>query len=245
MPSEIMIKTAKIKRPPGRAPIPAPDIQALSFDGKEPIERQVYMTLRRALISGAILPGSRISSRSIASSLGISTMPVREALKRLESDGALKSSMKSAFIVPYPTPKEFEEILQIRLQLEVMLAREAVPRISEAQIDKVEWLQDRMAQSKSWRQVLNYNQQMHFTIYDAADMPYALAIVENIWVRSGPILQIMYDSQGSVSSFEHHYEIIEGLRKRDPDMVEKAVVLDLAEAAEVIRAKLPEEGKAG
>ena len=82
----------------GRPPIPAPEIEALDSESDEPIERQIYLALRRSLMSGAILPGSRISSRSIASSLGVSAMPVREALKRLESDGAMKSSAKSCFV---------------------------------------------------------------------------------------------------------------------------------------------------
>lgn len=231
----------KKSSPPGRSRIPAPDIDPLSFDGKEPIERQVYTSLRRALMSGAMLPGSRISSRSIAAALGISTMPVREALKRLESDGALKSVMKSAFIIPFPTPTEFDEILQIRLRLEIMLAREAVVHISEEQIDEVEWLQGRMSHSRNWRQVLNYNQQMHFTIYKAAGMPYALSLVENVWVRAGSILHVIYGEQYETTPFDPHNEIIEGLRLRDPDMVERGIRRDLAEAAKVILKRLPSE----
>lgn len=221
-------------RSPGRTPIPAPDLDALSFNEKEPIERQVYTSLRRALMSGAMLPGSRISSRSIASSLGISTMPVREALKRLESDGALKSSAKSAFIIPFPTEQEFQEILQIRLRLETLLAQEAVPLITSAQIDKVEWLQDRMAQSKSWRQVLNYNQQMHFNIYSAANMPYALSLVENVWTRIGPLLHFVFDGKFETTTYLHHYSIITGLRERDAGKVDEAIRSDLLDAAAVI-----------
>lgn len=230
----------KVRRYPGRTPIPAPEIEALSFNGNEPIERQVYTSLRRALMAGAMLPGSRISSRSIAASLGVSTMPVREALKRLESDGALQSSVKSAFIIPYPTPKEFQEILQIRLRLETMLAIAAVPRITKEQIDKVEWLQDRIAQSNNWRQVLNYNQQMHFTIYDAADMPYALALVENVWTRIGPLLHVVYGGAFETTPYEHHYAMITGLRTRNSDTIEQAVRGDLIESADVIVKRLAE-----
>jgi DNA-binding GntR family transcriptional regulator len=167
-------------------------------------------------------------------------MPVREALKRLESDGSLKSSVKSGFIIPYPTPHEFEEILQIRLRLETMLAHEAVPVIAKDQIDKIEWLQDRMAQSKSWRQVLNYNQQMHFTLYSAADMPYALGLVENIWTRIGPLLHVVYGGQFETTPYEHHYQIIDGLRERQADKVEQAVRLDLIDSAGVIQGRLAE-----
>ena len=165
-------------------------------------------------------------------------MPVREALKRLESDGAMKSSAKSCFIINYPTVEEFAEILQIRLRLEIMLAREATPLVSSAEIEQVSWLQERMAQSKSWRQVLNYNCKMHFLIYRAASMPFALSLVENIWVKIGPALHVVYDEKTGTTPFDHHYTIIEGLRERDADKVERAIRSDLKEAATVISQRL-------
>jgi DNA-binding GntR family transcriptional regulator len=222
----------------GRPPIPAPEIEALDSESDEPIERQIYLALRRSLMSGAILPGSRISSRSIASSLGVSAMPVREALKRLESDGAMKSSAKSCFVINFPTVEEFAEILQIRLRLEIMLAREATPRLSDAEIEQISWLQERMAQSKSWRQVLSYNYKMHFQIYRAASMPFALSLVENIWVKIGPTLHVVYDEKTGATPFDHHYTIIEGLRERDPEKVEQAIRSDLKDAATVIKQRL-------
>ncbi|MBW8296349.1 GntR family transcriptional regulator [Sphingopyxis sp.] len=223
-----------IKTRPGRAAIPAPELDALTFCDGGPIDKQVYNTIRRAMISGAIQPGARVSSRSIAASLGVSTMPVREALKRLESDGSLESSMKSAYFVPRPSAAEYAEILEIRLKLEVLLARAAVPQIKVEDIDKIAWLQERIVQSKNWRQVLNYNQQMHFSLYAAANMPYVLALVENVWVRSGPVLHMIYESHLGTSTLDSHYAIIEGLRRRDADRVAAAIEADLSDAGNVI-----------
>src|SRR5579859_5031189 len=117
--------SAQLRKAGGRLPIPAPELELLDVDSREPMDRRVYRALRRSLMSGAILPGARVSTRSIASALGVSAMPVREALKRLESDGALRSSAQSAFIVNELSRVEFREILLIRLHLETMLAREA------------------------------------------------------------------------------------------------------------------------
>ncbi len=226
---------AGTRRIAGRPPTPAPDLEPLSAESDEPIERQVYLALRRSMMSGSILPGARISGRSIANALGVSSMPVREALKRLESDGAVSSSAKSAFIVNYPTLKEFKEILRIRLQLEMMLAREATPLISDADVGRVEWLQDRMKQSRNYAQVLGYNYKMHFLIYRAADMPYAMSLVENVWVKIGPMLHEIYsDKKTTAALFDHHNTIVAGLKQRDPDSVALAVRADLEDAAAVI-----------
>lgn len=219
----------------GRPPTPAPEMDPLDSESSEPIERQVYVTLRRAMMSGALLPGARISSRSIARSLGVSSMPVREALKRLESDGAISSSQKSAFFVAYPTVAEFNELLRIRLELEVMLAREATPKISKIEIERAHWLQERMAQSRSYGQILGYNYKMHFLIYRAAEMPYALSLVENIWVKIGPILHAIYgDKKMTAILFDHHHAIVDGLRAGDAAKVESAIRADLQDAAIVI-----------
>jgi GntR family transcriptional regulator, colanic acid and biofilm gene transcriptional regulator len=219
----------------GRPPTPAPDLEALDSESSEPIERQVYMSLRRSMMSGAILPGARISSRSIASSLGVSPMPVREALKRLESDGAVAGFAKSAFVVNYPSAAQFAEILKVRLQLECMLAREAVSKITKEDIDRASWLQSRMCQSDNYLQILNYNYKMHFLIYRAAEMPFALSLVENIWVKIGPTLHAVYaDRTAPATLLPYHDMVINGLKNKDCDMVERGIQSDLEEAALVI-----------
>lgn len=228
-----------VRKLAGRPPIPAPDLEALDSESGEPIERQVYQSLRRSMMSGAILPGAKVSSRSIASSLGVSSMPVREALKRLESDGAVSSSIKSAFTINYPTVDEFREILKIRLQLEVMLAREATPLITTAIVDRIAWLQERMAQSRNYQQILNYNYKMHFLLYRSAGMPYAVSLVENVWVRIGPMLHAIHsDKVVSATLFDHHNTIVEGLRERNLDRVGAAVRADLEDGATVIERML-------
>lgn len=232
--SENSPKTAS-RRAAGRLPTPAPELDPLDAESGEPIGRQVYLLLRRSMMSGGMLPGARISARSIANALGVSSMPVREALARLESEGAVASLAKSAFIVNYPTVKEFDEILRIRLQLEMMLAEEATPLISDADVERVAWLQDRMAQSRGYAKVLSYNYKLHFLIYRAADMPYALALVENVWVKIGPLLHAIYsDAATTAALFDHHNTIVEGLKKRDSAMVVHAVRADLTDAAAAI-----------
>ena len=81
-----------------RARIGAPEMTLVETSASEATELQVYKAIRRALMSGALEPGARISSRSIAESLGVSAMPVREALKRLEADGGENGAKAAAIL---------------------------------------------------------------------------------------------------------------------------------------------------
>lgn len=74
-------------------------LEPLDAASDGPIDRQVYHAIRRSLMAGLIQPGSKLSIRPIAGALGVSAMPVREALKRLDADGILQSAAKSAYVV--------------------------------------------------------------------------------------------------------------------------------------------------
>lgn len=222
------------KAPRGRPRVPPPVLEELDVESDAPIDRQVYQALRRSLMSGAIQPGSRLSSRSIAGALGVSPMPVREALKRLDADGVLHSSAKSAFVVHDLTPDEYREILQIRLRLEGLVVREAAKRIGKAEVEQCSWLLDRMKSAREWRQVLNYNFRMHFLIYRCAQMPYALALIENIWLLVGPALHKVSAAVPLDSAYRHLEELVAALDRNAPDDADAALTSDILMNAEIL-----------
>ena len=118
--------SSRLKNPPerksnaGRKPTLAPQLQPLSPDPNRSMERQAYNALRFALMAGAIQPGQMLTSRSLSTVLSVSPTPVMAALKRLEADGALESKSQSAFYVKNPNQREFRNILEIRLSLELL-----------------------------------------------------------------------------------------------------------------------------
>lgn len=220
-------KTKKATKHRGRPKISAPELDPLDATSDEPIDKQVYQAVRRALMSGALPPGGRLSSRSIASALGVSPMPVREALKRLDADGVIHSAAKSGFRVHDLTAAEYREILTIRLQIESLLIREAAKHITREEADQATWLVERMKASQDWRHVLQYNYQLHFLAYKAANMPYALSITENIWLRVGPAFHRLPEKVTLTLSLQHLYNLVKALRKNDPVAAEKCLRSDI------------------
>ncbi len=78
----------------------------------------VYAMLKEAIVAGELVPGERIVLRQLAVQLGVSGIPIREAIKQLEAEGLVTVSPHSEVVVAKLSPKEFEELSGIRAVLE-------------------------------------------------------------------------------------------------------------------------------
>lgn len=223
----------------GRPQSTAPELDAVDPALAEPVERQVYRSIRRGLMSGLIPPGAALTSRSLATQMAVSAQPVRDALKRLEADGVLESRPQSGFFMRTLTVPEYREITEIRQRLEGLAARHAAERIDAATLDLLERTNRRMAAMHRPQQYLAENFQFHFAVYSASRMPSLLAIIENLWMRIGPMLHHHPHEFNLAETVRKHDCIILALRRRDGEAAEAAVAHDLGSAADFIVQSLP------
>jgi GntR family colanic acid and biofilm gene transcriptional regulator len=230
----------KLEKParPRRIRMAAPRMQKFDPTAAEAVERQVYRIVRRSLMTGAILPGGKLSTRSLAEALGVSVMPVREALKRLEADGVLESRAKSAFHIHDLSQAEFREVLEIRLRLEGLAVREAAKNFDADKMRQARALDHRIHSSRTTAQRLERNFRFHFFIYQLADMSMTLALIENMWLRIGPTLNKVVSKVRPEETYAAHAHLLAALARRDPDGAERALQRDLLQAAEVIENQL-------
>lgn len=104
-----------------------------------------YDDIRDAILSGALPPGQRVKERDVADQMGISTTPVKEALRRLEQEGLVTSQPRRGAVVSSLVQIPVEEIEEIRGLLEAMAARLAAERLSDAELDRLGRLVEEMA----------------------------------------------------------------------------------------------------
>ncbi len=207
------------------------------------LQERVYRELARAIMSGHYTPGEVLTIRSLANSLGTSVMPVREALQRLHSDGAVALSPNRSIRIPVMTKRAFQELLDLRLLLEGMAAAAAVQAITESEIDLAEaTIQVDANEARDWtlRHLLQVNYEFHFSIYRAARSAHLLPIIESLWLKMGPmysslerIWDTIRDKRTDVQG--RHVEIIAGLRARDSERTRKAVEADVRDAEDRFR----------
>ena len=212
---------------------------------------RIYRGLRDYLMAGQLQPGQKLTLRELAAALNVSPMPVREAVRRLATEGALETLPNRRIRVPVMTKGRFRELLRIRLALEGIAAEEAARRIRTEDIDRIEALNADFTREMGRRQadgarLFRINKDLHFILYEAAAMPVLLATIEGLWLQIGPLLHLSLrtraNSKGRNPSPDWHKRLVRGLRRRDGTAARRALEGDLRSAGDQILAEgdLPE-----
>lgn len=202
---------------------------------------EVYHELKRAIMSGAIEPGSTMTIRGLAASFGISLMPVREALNRLVAEHVLTLLPNRSVALPRIGVERFREITRIRVALEGLAAEEATARLEAADLARMETVNAAMERCDVPAEALAWNREFHFTLYRASAMPTLVAMIETAWLQIGPLLHIPVRTLMAPPGprpLKHHRRALAGLRAGDPAAVRAAIAGDLEEAAAEIAAQL-------
>ncbi len=137
---------------------------------------QVYAHIRKLLISGRLAPGDKLSLRPVAEALGVSMMPVREAVSRLVADRALEVAPNRAVRVPIMKRAQFAELARIRCEIEGFAAAEAA-RLRGGGSSSVSSAAERRfaalaaAPNPDLAEAVEANQAFHFALYEAAGLP--------------------------------------------------------------------------
>lgn len=103
-----------------------------------------YDDIRDAILSGALAPGQRVKERDVAEQMGISTTPVKEALRRLEQEGLVVSQPRRGAVVSTLVQIPVGEIQELRGLLEAMAARLAATRMTDAELARLASIVDEM-----------------------------------------------------------------------------------------------------
>ena len=209
---------------------------------KDTAQNRAYLAIRNAIMAGHFHPGTVLTLRRLAEDFKAGEMPIREALKRLASEGAFEALPNRSARVPKLSRRQIAQILELRLELEGRAAAEAIENISKRQIEELGALDQRMNQALEAGALLDYaalNQKFHFLIYGLAQNETLLALIEALWLRMGPLVSfsIGFTSKGPPSlhqaSAAHHAEIMEALRSHDADAARAAIRADLSHLTQV------------
>lgn len=190
----------------------------------------VYERLRNAIMLGAIPPGTTLTMRGLASLLSLSPTPVREAVRRLSSENAIQIKENGRMTVPLMTPERFEELVALRVAIELHSARRGLPHVSDILIDKMAEIDEQMDQDVA-RQNLNQltllNQTFHRTLYTANQAQASMPVVESIWLQLGPFQRQVITRVAEYYQIDRHKEILAALKVRDTAALERAITNDI------------------
>lgn len=217
----------------------------------EPLERRtlgdtIYAQLSELLISGRLAPGERLSLRDSAAVLGVSVMPVREAVSRLVADGALEVAPNRAVRVPVMTARGFRELADTRMAVEGLAAARAAQHRTPAQlkaIRRAEAAFRALADEESFDPALSVelNRDLHFAIYDACGLPTLRGIIAGLWLKAGPVINLDLRASPRRIQLGHarhrHAEALAAIEAGDAAAAETAIASDIDQAARFIIAR--------
>ncbi len=204
---------------------------------------RVHTELRELLMSGELAPGQKMSLRNVAEALGTSITPVREAVARLVADQSLEVLPNRAVRVPLMTRERFQELTTVRLAVEGYAVEEAARRRTEADLAVMRCFADAfLAQARSPQPqaecAVRSNKALHFAVYQAAGLPTLVGIIEGLWLKIGPVLNL--DLKASPERLktggaaEHHRRLIAAVEAGDGCAARYALVDDIKGAASFI-----------
>jgi DNA-binding GntR family transcriptional regulator len=196
----------------------------------------IYEQLRERIMSGEIKPGEDLSFRTLAEKLGVSLMPVREAVWQLESDKILVVKNNRGIRVNALSQADLQEALHIRFILESeAMIRSCKNRDSDAVLPELCALMDAMeAPECDARTFVDFNKQFHFMLYRFANAPLLMDLIERLWVRITPYvyLNITRNEDLTISPANNfHRTIYDCFVRRDSGAAVRALKLDIENPA--------------
>lgn len=181
---------------------------------------RAYQSIRAMILDGTLPPGSRLKEEDLAERVGVSRTPIREALRRLVSEGlAGRPERGGGALVPDLSFDELEEKFQLRGMLEAQAATLAATRIDRAGVDRLQELADRMEACVAHKggDYIGLNADFHRTILLAAGSRLLQRLMPH--VVEMPVVHRTfhaYDRSALERSNQHHRELVAALRLCDP-----------------------------
>jgi DNA-binding GntR family transcriptional regulator len=210
--------------------------------GAETDNARAYTSLKQAVLSGGFKPGEVVTLRGLAKRLAVGDTPVREAVKRLISEGAFEGLPNRSARVPLLDRREIQQILELRILLESNAAALAAQNITLHQIEQLRAMHKAMGTAvvaDDSNTYGKYNMAFHFEIYRIADNRTLATLIEALWLRMAPFVSrtrslITSDAgQAWQVACGSHEALLNAMQSRDAEAARSAMRADLSALSKI------------
>lgn len=199
-------------------------------EASESAKQWVYRVLRRGIMTGQFEPGEPVTINGLAETLGVSAMPVREALHRLVSEGALELLDNRRVRVPDLHPQSFEEVLEARVALETRAAERAMSFIDDRRLARMRAFDQQADQALAignFGRLVEANFDFHRCLYEARPGTVMLPLIESLWLRLGPFMRRAGETLSQTYQVDRHAEALAAIVQRDAEALKVAIAADI------------------
>jgi DNA-binding GntR family transcriptional regulator len=206
------------------------EVAGIEEDGRL-LSVRIADEIRRAVLDGEMRPGTRVGQEWLAAKFGASRIPVREALRQLQSEGLVVLAPNRGGWIADVTSQESIEVYKIREVLEPLAISESVPWLTDEDIASLEATMRRLEQVGSVQEYIPLDREFHLKTYSRAPMPHLREMIERYWNSTQHFRRwFVKDSlakDGLPFSDPQHLMLMEAIRARDADAASSLVRLHI------------------
>ncbi len=214
-------------------------------DTPQTVTARVRERIRAAILSGELPAGSRLDQAQLAADLHVSLVPVREALKTMDSEGFIKIIPRRGAFVADISAKDVEDLYAARQLLEGQTAAQAVTSLTDSHLATLHALMQQMISEldrHDYPAFMISNRQFHFTIYTACDNPYLTNMITTLWdmAERYRFQYVLRHERGQVIQSEHQV-ILDACRARNAAHLRDAITHHLQRTLDEIKTDWQQE----
>jgi DNA-binding GntR family transcriptional regulator len=202
-------------------------------------QEAVLAELRRSILEGELAPGAQILQDRIAEQLGVSRVPVREALKMLEGEGQVSYAPHRGYFVTELDAAELMEVYQIRDILEAEAVTRALPHLGDDDYERMQEAVDDMEAAEGEGDIVALtaaNRRFHFALMEPCGMPRLLRIIRQLWDSTDPYRSVYFGHERHRKTVrQEHRAILRAVRDRNADELVRELTEHRLHAVESLR----------
>ena len=211
----------------------------LNMNAYLPLRDVVFNTLREAILKGEFTPGERLMELQLASKLGVSRTPIREAIRMLEQEGLAVTVPRRGAEVARMTEKDMEDVLQIRAALDELAVQLATEQITDEQFDALEQARqnfENSLKSDDVKEIAQADVAFHDAIYNATGNAKLVSMLNNLREQMYRYrVEYLKDETIYPRLLKEHKDIAESLRRKDKSRASETMREHVKNQAEAVK----------
>lgn len=214
--------------------------EMLNFDihNHKPLREMVYEELKMQILTGAIIPGTRMMEVDLADEMGVSRTPIREAIRKLEKEGLVTIEPRRGAYASKISTEDMVEILEVRQDLEGLAAFFAAERMPEDKIRQVRVISEQYNEAVargSMEDMISYDTRFHRMIVDSCNNKILVQMIEQLQELVLRFRYIYYDNFKRAENMpEEHDAIVKAIESGDADAARYAADIHIDRLKELV-----------
>jgi len=215
------------------------DLSMDDDEGPRSLTDAVAMRIQKEILSGRIPPGQRMRLRSLQEQFGVSHIPIREALRRLEGIGLVEILPQRGAIAARLAYDEFTDVYDLRKIIEPEIAARATAGIGPTRLEEIKKALDELNAEPEGSRSPHFNElhrRFHWLICEPGSTPVVERVMKQLWQTSDRYVHLsLTEDRTALKAERQHRRLYEAIRKGDPEMMRRELTAHLENTEQGLR----------